>query len=164
MVDKKKYKSIILYFASKINNGTLGKVKLMKLLYYLDFDYFEKYRKSVTGDEYIRMPLGPVPSHGEEILNEMKKGGEVKIKRVEMPQGMSDQNLISAVKPLDLSPLSKEEIFMLGETCDKWEKFSGNEMKNASHGDPPWIGTKPNSIIDYNLVFYRNKYKEMERV
>ena len=34
-------------------------------------------------------------------------------------------------------------------------------MKNASHGEAPWIATKPNDVIDYNLAYYRNKHGEM---
>jgi len=40
-INEKKYKNAILFFAHKIRNGTLGKLKLMKLLYFLDFDFFE---------------------------------------------------------------------------------------------------------------------------
>ena len=53
-IDEKKYRNIILFFANRVRNGTLGKLKLMKLLYFLDFDFFEKYGKSISGDEYLR--------------------------------------------------------------------------------------------------------------
>jgi len=41
--NKNKMKQVILYFLEHINNFHLGKTKLMKLLYYVDFDNFEKY-------------------------------------------------------------------------------------------------------------------------
>ena len=53
---------------------------------------------------------------------------------------------------------------MMEEIAGKWEKFSGNEMKEASHGEAPWIATKPNDVIDYNLSYYRNKYGEMDNI
>ena len=53
---------------------------------------------------------------------------------------------------------------MMEEIADKWERFTGTEMKSASHGEAPWIATKPNDVIDYNLSYYRNKYAEMERL
>jgi len=40
-INEKKYKNAILFFAKKTQNGTLGKLKIKKLLYYLDFDFFE---------------------------------------------------------------------------------------------------------------------------
>lgn len=162
-INEKKYKNAILFFAKKIQNGTLGKLKIMKLLYYLDFDFFEKYGRSVTGDEYLRFDKGPVPRMAERILKNMD-GKQIKITRRKMKEGYSDQQHIEPLIDFDVNVFSREELVMLEEIADKWEKFTGTEMKNASHGEAPWIATKDNQVIDYNLVYYRNKYGEMANV
>lgn len=162
-INNKKYKNAILFFAKKIQNGTLGKLKIMKLLYYLDFDFFEKYGRSVTGDEYLRFDNGPVPRMAEKILKEMKDK-EVKITKHKIGQGYNDQQHIEALEDFDVNVFDKEELLMLEEVASKWERFSGTEMKTASHGEAPWISTKPNDIIDYNLAYYRNKYGEMANI
>ncbi|HOI97594.1 MAG TPA: Panacea domain-containing protein [Candidatus Pacearchaeota archaeon] len=162
-INQKKYKNAIIFFAQKIKNGTLGKLKMMKLLYYLDFDFFEKYGRSVTGDEYLRFDNGPVPRMGEKMLKEMS-GKEIKILRKKIGNGYNDQMLIEAMVDFDVNVFDKEELLMLGEIAAKWEKFTGSEIKNASHGEAPWIAAKPNEAIDYNLVYYRNKYGEMAKI
>lgn len=162
-INEEKYKNVILFFANKIKNGTLGKLKMMKLLYFLDFDFFEKYDKSITGDEYLRFENGPVPRMAEKILKEMQ-GKEIKISNVKIAKGYNDQQRIEPLKSFDLKLFSKEELLMMEEIAEKWEKFSGTEMKNASHGEAPWIAAKPNDVIDYNLSYYRNKCGEMERI
>lgn len=162
-INEIKYKNTILFFANKIRNGTLGKLKVMKLLYFLDFDFFEKYGKSVTGDEYLRFENGPVPRMAEKILKSMA-GKQIKITTRKMPKGYSDQQHIEPLVEFNSAAFSKEEILMMEEIADKWEKFSGSEMKTASHGEAPWIATKPDDIIDYNLSYYRNKYAEMEKM
>lgn len=159
-INEKKYRNAILFFAKKIQNGTLGKLKMMKLLYYLDFDFFEKYGRSVTGDEYLRFDNGPVPRMAEKILKEMKDK-EIKIITHKVAEGYNDQQRIEANEDFDLNVFDKEELIMLEEVANKWEKFTGTEMKTASHGEAPWISTKPNDVIDYNLAYYRNKYGEM---
>lgn len=159
-INEKKYKNLILFFANKIKNGTLGKLKIMKLLYFLDFDYFEKYGQPVSGDEYLRFDNGPIPRMAEKILKEMN-GKDIKITKRKIGAGYNDQQHIEALKDFDVNLFSKEELLMMEETANKWEKFSGAEMKNASHGEAPWIATKPNNVIDYNLAYYRNKYGEM---
>lgn len=161
-LNEKKYQNIILFFANKIKNGTLGKLKMMKLLYFLDFDFFEKYGKSITGDKYSRWENGPVPQAAEKIIKKMNNV-DIKISRRKVGAGYNDQQHIEALKIFDLKLFSKEELMMMDEIADKWEKFSGTEMKNASHGEAPWIATKPNEIIDYNLTYYRNKYGEMDK-
>lgn len=162
-VNEIKYKNAILFFANKIRNGTLGKLKVMKLLYFLDFDFFEKYGKSVTGDEYLRFENGPVPRMAEKILKSMV-GKQIKITTRKMPKGYNDQQHIEPLAEFNSATFSKEEILMMEEIADKWEKFSGSEMKTASHGEAPWIATKPDGVIDYNLAYYRNKYAEMEKM
>lgn len=159
-INKGKYKNTVLFFANKIRNGTLGKLKLMKLLYFLDFDFFEKYGKSVTGDEYLRFENGPVPHMGEKFIKAME-GKEIRIVKKKMPNGYRDQQHIEPLKDFDVQLFSKEELLMMEEIADKWEKFSGSEMKEASHGEAPWIATAPDGVIDYNLAYYRNKYGEM---
>lgn len=162
-INEKKYKSVVLFFANKVQNGTLGKLKLMKLLYFLDFDFFEKYGKSITGDEYLRFDNGPVPRMAEKILKEME-GKEIKITRKKVAKGYKDQQLVEPLKQVNVELFSPEEVLMMEEIADKWERFSGSEMKNASHGEAPWIATKKDGIIDYNLAYYRNKYNEMEKI
>jgi len=164
MINKSKYKSVILFFANKVRNDTLGKVKMMKLLYFLDFDFFEKTGKSVTEDRYIRLPLGPVPEKAEEIITEMESEGSIKIEKVKMSNHMSDKQLITPLKPIILKHFSNEELEMLETIAQKWERFSGKEMTDASHGEAPWIATKPSCVIDYNLAYYRNKYNEMKEM
>ncbi len=160
-INEKKYKNVVLFFANKIKNGTLGKLKIMKLLYFLDFDFFEKYGKSVTGDEYLRFDNGPVPRMAEKFLKEMN-GTDVKISKRKVADGFRDQQHIEPLRLYEMNLFSREELMMMEEVADKWEKFSGAEMKNASHGEAPWIATKSNDVIDYNLAYYRNKYGEMD--
>src|SRR3989338_4342167 len=162
-INEKKYKNAILFFAHKIRNGTLGKLKLMKLLYFLDFDFFEKYGRSVTGDEYLRFENGPVPRQAEKMIKKML-GREIKINNRKVAAGYNDQQHIEPLTDFDVDVFSREELLMLEETANKWEKFSGAEMKSASHGEEPSIATKPNDVIDYNLAYYRNKYGEMAKV
>jgi len=71
-LDRDKYAEVLRYLlSSEANNDKLGKVKLMKLLYYADFDHYAAHRQSLTGDRYFKLPYGPVPSKAEEILEDM---------------------------------------------------------------------------------------------
>jgi len=162
-INEKKYRNVVLFFAKKVQNGTLGKLKIMKLLYFLDFDFFEKYGKSVTGDSYLRFENGPVPQNAEKILKMMNRK-DIKITKRKIANGYNDQQHIESLKDFDMNVFSKEELMMLEEVADKWEKFSGADMKMATHGEAPWIATEPNGVIDYNLAYYRNKYGEMAKM
>jgi len=69
MIDLKQEKLInsILYF--KKNTKNYRKMKLFKLLYFLDFVHFKNYGTTVTGMEYSAWKMGPVP---ERLYHEFK--------------------------------------------------------------------------------------------
>lgn len=51
-LNKEKAKQAILYFLNKC--GAMDKEKLELLLYFCDFDYFEKYEKPFMGFTYVK--------------------------------------------------------------------------------------------------------------
>jgi prephenate dehydrogenase len=61
-MDKKleKYKNAVLFFAKNLNKFQLGKTKLAKLLYYLDFISYRDKKKTVTGTLYYKQEFGPL--------------------------------------------------------------------------------------------------------
>ena len=79
-ISEKKYKEIILYLAEKLGGEIKGKKKLAKLLYFVDFDFYEKFQKSLTGDVYKALPMGPFPITMEKVLADMVKEKQITIK------------------------------------------------------------------------------------
>ncbi|NLI57166.1 MAG: SocA family protein [Clostridium sp.] len=66
LLDIEKINAVIGYFAQYIES--LYKVKLMKLLWYLDALYFKREGTSMTGLVYKHLPLGAVPIAYNELL------------------------------------------------------------------------------------------------
>jgi len=65
-ISEKKYKDVILYLGEQLGGEIKGKKKLAKLLYFVDFDFYEKFQKSLTGDVYKALPMGAFPrNHGK---------------------------------------------------------------------------------------------------
>src|SRR5580692_4881398 len=140
---KDKMKHVILYFLEHINNFHLGKTKLMKLLYYVDFDHFEKYGSPVTGAKYRKLPLGPVPDEAEEVLSEMERNGEVEQVKVRpvvngKPTKYVQHRLISLGAKFNPSFFSGAEMEIIERVAKVWEDATGTEMKEASHKEAPW--------------------------
>lgn len=148
-----KYRNAILYFASHVHN--LGKVKLMKLFYYLDFDHYERFGTSVTGDEYIRRPMGPVPTNAEAVMRSMTADSQLLVseRNVGMP---NPQCIYTPLQNYDVGVFSLTELEMLHEVAEKWAHHTGSDMVNAVHGEPPWLETADRAIIDYRLALKRS--------
>ena len=154
-ISENKYRNAILYFALHTNNNTLGKVKLMKLLYYLDFDHFEQFGTSVTGDEYLRWTMGPVPSQANAVIERMVMDEQLLVKSEDI--GLYNPQIkYTALQPCDVHVFSSTEVAVLCAVAEKWEHHSGTNMVHAVHGEPPWLETAANAVIDYRLALKRS--------
>jgi len=68
-ITEQKILNAIKHFSKKTRN--VGRTKLFKLLYFLDFMYFKKHGLSVTCYDYYAFPFGPVPNKlYDQIVND----------------------------------------------------------------------------------------------
>ena len=75
-----KYKALIKYIISLYEG--IGKVQLAKLIFAVDTDFYKKYKKTFSGDDYIKNRYGPTPCNLETKLSELEKEKEI-IKEIE---------------------------------------------------------------------------------
>jgi uncharacterized phage-associated protein len=149
-----KMQHVILFFLERINNVDLGRTKLMKLLYYVDFDHYEMHGKSLTGATYRKLPHGPVPQEAKKLIENMASRHlvhQVRVKRAQYAQ----HRLITQAK-FDPSLFSGEEIQTLERVAKEWEHCTGTEIEASSHAEAPWAATRDGKIIDYELAHYRH--------
>lgn len=154
-MNKEKYRNAILFFAENVPN--LGRVKLNKLLYFLDFDHFEKYDEPVTGDDYQNNELGPVPVHIEQVIMEMESERLVEV-MVEPVIDFVRYHLVPLAH-YNSAVFKSSEMEMLGAISEKWGHHTAKELVIASHGEAPWIATSSGELIPYALAHYRGKFE-----
>ena len=153
-ISEKKYKEVILYLAGKLGGEIKGKKKLAKLLYFVDFDFFEKFEKSLTGDVYKALPMGPFPITMEKVLTDMVKEKKITIKLEKERPDYNPTEIYKAKEKISAS-FSKEEQQILDRVILKYGHLSGKQLEDLSHAEAPYIGTAPNQEIAYELAFYR---------
>ncbi len=158
-LDVKKFCNSILFFVKFCNNNYLGKTKLNKLLYYLDFISFRDRKKSVTGDIYISKTYGPVPKEIDEMLAQMKS--EKKIDIESPPEDEEKKGFSFKLKlDVDSSCFDDYELNLLKEICSEFENWSTPKIVNQTHLEAPWFYSKPYDFVDYkyasNIDFCEN--------
>ncbi len=153
-ISEKKYQEVILYLAEKLGGEIRGKKKLAKLLYFVDFDFFEKFQKSLTGDVYKALPMGPFPMTMEKVLTDMSNEKKIVIK---LAKERVDYNPteIYQVKEKTKSVFTKDELQILDRVILKYGHLTGKQLEDLTHAEAPYIGTAPNQEIAYELAFYR---------
>ena len=152
---RKKYLNTVLYLCRKLKGEVRGKKKLAKLLYFADFDLYEKSQKSITGDVYRALPMGPVPSALEQIIAEMTKKKMLGVEQVEERGGYNPTEVYKCITEPDLSVFDDEEKKMLDRVVIKYGHLNGKQLEELSHAEAPYIGTELRKEIPYELAFYR---------
>jgi len=153
-INEKKYQGVILYLANKLGGEIKGKKKLAKLLYFVDFDFFEKFQKSITGDTYKALPMGPFPVTMEKVITDMANEKKIIIKSEKERVGYNPTE-IYRVKEKSETIFSKDEQEILDRVVLKYGHLTGKQLEDLSHAEAPYIGTAPNQEITYELAFYR---------
>ena len=126
---------------------------LYKLLYFIDFDYYELYEKQLMGLSYIKNTFGPTPVDFAKIVRQMEKEGQVEEIKTEFYNHEMTKFLPIIEPNLDL--LSAKELEFIDKELEKHSDKTATELSNFSHKDVPWIGAKEKQVLDYEAVFYR---------
>lgn len=151
-----KLREVLLYVLDKIGaKPNVGETVLYKLLYFIDFDYYEKYGKSITGLTYVRNHFGPTPSTKtfKGVVEAMKKANQLEVVETEYFNHLQKKYL-PTVKP-ELKNLDAEELRHIDEELSRLGDKSAAELTDMSHKDTPWIVAKDSKPIDYQFAMYR---------
>jgi uncharacterized phage-associated protein len=146
------YKNAILYFVKYCNNDLLGKTKLYKLLYYLDFISYRDTGKSVTGDIYIKQEYGPIPSRVDEVIAELKSEGRITTDIVPSGNNGRVQFELGAEASVDESVFTGKQKELLENICNEFGSWSREKIVNQTHLEAPWFFSKPFEVVDYEYA------------
>ncbi len=144
--DPKKFINVILSF---IENG-LGKTKLAKGLFVLDFNSYDQYARSVTGLTYSKMPRGPMPEKFDMILEYLEHNKFISVKTTY--NGDYKKIEIKALVDVDYSKFSEEELNMINKAKKYISTKTAKELNETSHEGEIWNSTKDNRFISYDKV------------
>jgi uncharacterized phage-associated protein len=153
-INKTKYENVILYLCDKLGGEVRGKKKLAKLLYYVDFDSYEKTASPMTGDIYKALPMGPFPNSLQQITSSMSADGSLNINSVENP-GYNPTEVYTCKTEPDLSLFSADERKILDRVVIKYGHLNGRQLEELTHAEAPYNGTEPLQEIPYELAYYR---------
>jgi len=150
-----KFREVLLYILCKVGGKpNIGETVLYKLLYFIDFDYYEKYEEQLIGATYIKNKHGPTPVEYKMIVDDMIEAGQ--LVRVPSRYFGHDQKKYLPVRDPDLTVLENaREIAHIDSVLARLSDYNAMELSNLSHQDVPWIIAENLKPIDYEAVFYR---------
>ena len=151
---KQKSKAVVLYIiesCARIPHGV--ETVIPKLMYLMDFAYFENYESYLSTCIYKKLPFGPIPEEWGEILDELISAGD--IVKVKIPMNGVVQNKFIPMRSADLTMLKASEIGLMDDILQHYGRFPAEHLAEMLHKDVPMKVTGMGEIINYELTFYR---------
>jgi uncharacterized phage-associated protein len=154
--EREKLINAVVFFAE--HTRYCGKIKLIKLLYLLDFEHFRQTGRNVTGMEYHAWKMGPVPvsfyQEWDDLDPDLAAAIEIQ------PEKVVDYTR-ETIKPkitFDPSHFSKRELRLMEELAVRFHDDYSKPMVNVTHAEQgPWAtiwdgGSGNNERIPYRLA------------
>ncbi len=142
---------VILYIANKLERKDFHKI--FKILYFSDREHLSKYGRVITGDRYIAMNAGPVPSNIYDIIKSVKGDGFFADNAhrftpfFEVRKGF----FLEPKKEADLDYLSESDVEILDTVLAQCANMSWSEIKDLSH-DYAWNNTTKDRTIQLSNI------------
>lgn len=127
---------------------------IAKIFYFADKEHLSRFGRPVLGDRYIAMDHGPVPSMiydmlmfnpflDPTLLDSLYKAIQVTHERVPT---------VSALRPADMSLLSRTDIDALRASLNKYGNKSVGDLRRVTHAERAYRQASPNAEMDYALI------------
>jgi DNA-binding XRE family transcriptional regulator len=151
------FKKILLYVLNKVKDKkNVWKTVLYKLLYFIEFNHYEKFGKSLLWIEFIKWPKWPVVLNAHKIFNEMRDKWQI-IEIITKYKTFPQYKLVSNIKNINLTDLKPEQIKIIDDVIKKLWDMTATQISKYSHEDMPYKATREiGDIISKGLVFYRS--------
>lgn len=151
-----KFEQTLFYILTKIGGKpNIGQTVLYKLLYFIDFDYYEKFEEQLIGAKYIKNYYGPTPVMFAKLMDQMEKAGKVEKIKSKFYKHEQTKYLVNPNESLDLSALSAQELAHIDWEIDRLSDLTATQISALSHLDTPWVAAKDRESLEYEHVFYR---------
>ena len=148
-----KFKEVLLYILNKVGSKrNIGETVIYKLLYFIDFNFYEKYEEQLIGATYIKNKYGPTPIEFQKIIEEMLDKDIIKVKSKYFKY---PQTKYLPLRKEDGSKLDARELQVIDEVLNRLSDMTAANISVYSHYDVPWMTTEDGEKIEYETVFYR---------
>jgi len=152
-LNQEKYKNAVLYYSHNLNRFQLGRTKLAKLLYYLDFINYRDEKETVTGDIYFKQDHGPLPGNLSLIIGQLADSGKLSVDRrdIELPDGsLITMDSFDAPDEPNMNVFDESEQVLLRKILNRYRGWKTGEIEAKSHLEAPWFKAEYGSALSFD--------------
>lgn len=154
--EREKLINTIIFFAERVR--FFGKIKMFKLLYFLDFEHYRDTGRSVTGLSYYAWKMGPVPV---ELMDEVEEPEPDMGQKITFSEIKVQRGTMLKIEPLDTfdnSHFTRRELRLMERLAEEFKDSKADEMVEATHLENlPWHKVfvdqrRPQQLIPYDYA------------
>lgn len=139
--------NVVLYIAEKLKRRDFHKI--FKILYFSDREFLNQYGVTITGDTYIAMDAGPVPTKTYDMFKIVRGDSYMQdTKNLGRYFAVSNWMFILPLQKANLDNIASAEKDIIDAMISRYGDMSYDEIKEKSH-DVAWRST----ARDYPISF-----------
>jgi len=143
-----KFANAVVYIAQMCPGST--KLTVCKHLYLADKEHLVRYGRPILGDHYHKLPHGPAPTRGLDIL----RGRALAAEGALLEKYVSIiGNSVHPRRPANRKVFSKSDLEVLDWVIEKYGEWDASSLRDLTHKQAPWRDTEDSCPIDYALFF-----------
>lgn len=139
----------VLYILKRLG-GSSDIHKVSKILYFADRNHLAKWGRLITGDSYIAMKNGPVPSKVYDVFKYLRGDSYFSYMKDDVRKflRMVNNKTVESIAEPDMDYLSESDVECLDESIELCRNMGFSELTKFSHGSA-WCGTMLDRKISY---------------
>ena len=153
--DAEKAIEAVVYIAGRCQNP--GFHSISKVMYFADRAHLQRYGRFITGDRYVAMKHGPVPSATYDILKIVRDDeGHLPFDKAVFDRArgafqVHSSRIVVPKRDPALDLLSRSDRECLDASIKKYGNMSFQDLTDASH-DEAWKATGENDIMEIEQI------------
>ena len=148
----------VLYVIGKLKRSDMHKIS--KILYFADMEHLATYGRPITGDTYIAMDYGPVPSTIYDSFKAVRGDGTSQyLDMAKSMFGIRNRFIVEPLQEADMRYLSKSDIHIIDEAINQYGDYSWTDIVNISH-QYAWTNTPLNHEISIENILAEKRQEQ----
>lgn len=144
--------ALVHYITTLVEPHELGKVKLQKILWFVDRTWFARHGEALSGWSYVKGPRGPMNPQVDKSLKRLEKAGAIRERRPIDGPGLHE---IVWLKEPNTKGFTSDEISLVDRVTKLvCQNHTAGSISNLTH-DHVWEAASMGEEIPLHTVFVR---------
>lgn len=152
--NKKEYEKLFNYILThSYDKPHVGKTVITTTLYFIDFNYYEAYGKSLTKETYQKHKKGINPKHFTKITEKLIEKNKIYLRKKAYYHTTLYKYYLTEIPDIKFS---NKKINIIDTSINHLITKNATTIMKYASKDPPYKNTNFNNEIDYNNVYFRD--------